>query len=119
MSINADIADQVEELELNAPKVDYTYIQSMMEEVYYETYVVPTTTTTIAVAIYRGFTLTTASASCVDPANFNEKLGKEAAIKRAAAAAETELWKLEGWMLHRDSTLCINWHNSRAGAEST
>ena len=100
---NLEIANQIRELGLNAPKVDFKHITQLMEDVVYEFYVIPNTTTTVAFAIYHGFTIAQGQASCVDPANFNTQLGMEVAIDRAQKNAESELWKLEGWILHRSN----------------
>lgn len=101
MSINEDIVTRIKELNLTHEAVSFDHITEMMACVVYETFVIPNTTTTVAYAIYKGFTVASGQAACVNPDNFNEELGRNAAIARATEAATNELWKLEGWMLHR------------------
>lgn len=101
MSTNEEIAAKVQELSLDAPHINYAHILELLKEVHVETWIVPDTTTTMAVAIYKDFVLAVGKAACVDPANFNEELGADAAIKRVMLAAEDKLWELEGWRLYR------------------
>lgn len=101
MSINEDIVAKIKELGLTQEAVSFDHVTEMMECVVYETFVIPNTTTTVAYAIYKGFTIASGQAACVNPENFDEGLGQTAAIARATEAATLELWKLEGWLLHR------------------
>lgn len=51
--------------------------------------------TTIVVAVLpNGFTIVESS-SCVDPANYDEEMGKEICLKRI----ENKVWELEGYVL--------------------
>ena len=91
--------EEIQALGLVAPRVTPKQIDSMMAKVTYHTYVVPGTTTTVAVAMRDGFTLCQEIQACVDPANFNEALGKKYAIEKATEVARDRLWGLEGYKL--------------------
>lgn len=45
------------------------------------------------------FYLATGHSACVDPANFNEKIGYDIARKNASLKAHDKLWELEGYAL--------------------
>lgn len=53
--------------------------------------------TFVAVRLYNGFVLTESSA-CVDPINYDEKLGYEICIERI----KNKLWELEGYVLQNE-----------------
>jgi len=84
---------------LTAPRITNDQITKLMESVNYHTYVVPGTTTTVAVAMLDGFTLCQEITACVDPANFDADLGRKYAIEKAAGVARNKLWELEGYKL--------------------
>ena len=103
MSINEDIVAKIKDLGLVHTSVDFDHVTEMMECVTYETHVIPGTTTTVAYAIHKGFTFASGQAACVHPENFDEEMGRTTAIARATEAAITEMWRLEGWLLHRST----------------
>ena len=85
-------------------KVTKEQIDAIMVDVTYHVYRVPDTTTTIAVAFDKdGFSLGMGMSACVDPANFDAKLGAEYACKDATAKARAKLWELEGYRLAKSS----------------
>jgi hypothetical protein len=51
-------------------------------------------TTCVHVRLKNGYEITE-TAACVDPANYDEAVGKRIALKRV----EDRLWQLEGWAL--------------------
>lgn len=51
-------------------------------------------TTVVAVTLPNGFVIVESS-SCVDPANYDEKLGADICLKRV----ENKIWELEGYVL--------------------
>lgn len=53
--------------------------------------------TVVCVKLENGFVLTESSA-CVDPANYNEELGKEICFERI----KNKIWELEGYRLQCD-----------------
>jgi hypothetical protein len=53
-----------------------------------------TTLTICVLTLHNGFTVTGES-SCIDPVNFNYKIGKEIAYDNA----EAKVWMLEGYLL--------------------
>lgn len=101
----AAIQDQADEKEilslgLTAPRVTADQIDALMAGVSFHTYVVPGTTTTIAIGTAaNGFTLAVGMSGCADPANFNAELGARYAVRDAAAKSRDKLWELEGWRL--------------------
>lgn len=53
--------------------------------------------TLVCVKLENGFVLTESSA-CVDPANYNEEIGKEICFERI----KNKIWELEGYRLQCD-----------------
>lgn len=53
--------------------------------------------TVVSVRLKNGWTITQTSA-CVDPANYDHKLGKRICMEKI----EDEVWKLLGWSLNDD-----------------
>ena len=81
-------------------KVTKEQIDAIMAGVTYHVYRVPDTTTTIAVAFDKdGFMLAIGFSACVDPANFDAKLGEQYACEDAERKASAKLWELEGYKL--------------------
>lgn len=105
MSEQTDVVQEKElkELGLMYPRVTKEQIDSLMEKVQYHTYVPIGTTTTIATATLpigiSKFTLAMTKSACIDPRNFNAKLGAEYAIQDCVNAARDKLWELEGYHL--------------------
>lgn len=64
------------------------------------------TTTVCQVVLQNGFTVAIGTASCVDKANFNEKLGRQYAKEDALKKAEDKLWELEGYKLAQELRPC-------------
>ncbi len=99
MSNNTDVdmENEINELELNAPRVTLDAIMELMEEVEYIYNVIGTTT--YCHAFFRGFSLATEFTACVDPSNFNAELGRKYAKIKTEEAAKNKLYELEGWRL--------------------
>lgn len=78
---------------MNAPKLTYDEIESVIKEVAY--YQFPGTTVTICcITLTNGYNVIGESA-CISQLNFDAKLGKEIAKKSAVE----KIWALEGYML--------------------
>lgn len=94
---------ELQELCMMYPRVTKEKIDSLMNQVEYHTHIVSGTTTTIATAILpignSKFTLAMTKSACVDPRNFNAKLGADYAIQDCVNAARDKLWELEGYHL--------------------
>jgi len=90
---------EIVELGLTAPRVTLDSIKALMAKVEYKVHVVEGTTTTHAVALLDGFSLAIGMSACVDPANFNEELGRKYSIIDAEEKAQKKLWELEGYRL--------------------
>jgi len=110
MSAGAQLDREIEikcnELELTAPKVDAAEIDKLVDSLVIDYYVVPNTTTTMAVAINEnGFTIATGMAACVSPENFNREVGQDIAKRAAIDKARDELWRLEGYALSKLITI--------------
>ena len=103
MSNDVSIEQQITALGLTAPRVTLAQIDALVDKLSFHTYVVPGTTTTVASAIdSEGFVVATGLSACVSAANFNEALGRNAAISKAKSTARDELWKLEGYRLSKN-----------------
>lgn len=75
-------------------RVTEQHIEKMMQNAKVQVYTVFDKCTIVAMQFENGFILTAASA-CVDPANYDEKLG----VQYAKQDIENQLWKLEGYAL--------------------
>lgn len=103
MSNYQSLEQKITALGLTAPRIPYAQIEAQVKGLSYHTYVVPGTTTTIAAAIDPiGTVVALGTSSCVSPENFNEVLGRDAAISKAKTLATDELWKLEGYRLKQN-----------------
>ena len=103
MSNSQSLEQQITALGLTAPRITSDQVDALVEKLNYHTYVIPGTTTTVAAAMDPlGFVVAIDSASSVSAENFNEKLGRNAAIAKAKTAAHKELWKLEGYRLKQN-----------------
>lgn len=81
------------------------HIAAIMAALSYEFCIIPNTTTTICAAVHpNGFKLATGESACVCPENFNRELGEKYAKEDAVKKAESELWKLEGYLLKHKLT---------------
>lgn len=94
-----EMEKEILELGLTAPRVSQEQIESLMAQLEYKTHIVDGTNTTMAIALFNGFSVATGQTACVDPENFNEELGRKYAIQNAENAARDKLWELEGWRL--------------------
>ena len=77
-------------------KVTAEKIKKMMNNAKTESYTVFGKCTIVAMQFENGFILT-ASSACVDPANYDAKLG----VMYAKEDIEKQLWKLEGYALQK------------------
>lgn len=71
-------------------------IEKLMREANVESQTVGEKTTFVMVTLKNGFVLSETS-SCVDPENYDEEIGKLAALGRIT----TRLWELEGYRLQQ------------------
>ncbi|WAK44718.1 hypothetical protein vBAmePPT11V19_00092 [Alteromonas phage vB_AmeP_PT11-V19] len=94
---DVDMENEINDLGLNAPRVTLAAIEELMENVTYEFTVFGTTT--YCHAFYKGFSLATEFTACVDPDNFNPKLGRKYAKIKTEQSAKDKLFELEGWRL--------------------
>ena len=87
------------------PFVTKEHIAAIMAALSYEFCIIPNTTTTICAAVHpNGFKLATGESACVCPENFNKELGEKYAKEDAVKKAESELCKLEGYLLKHQLT---------------
>ena len=63
-----------------------------------------TTTTVCALFLPNGFMVSVGTSACVDPANFDEELGKQLSFQDAHRKAVDALWELEGYRLKCELT---------------
>lgn len=97
-----EIEKEIQDKNLNAPRLTPDAIQKIMDGVKYHTYIVPDTTTTIAVATTEsGFTLAVEYSACASPENFDAAIGEKIALQNAHEAARKKLWELEGYALKK------------------
>lgn len=81
-------------------KVDASIVKEQLSKVQIQYHRFPNTYAVVAIAHdEKGFYLGTGVGACVDPAEFNEEIGKEVAKENALKAAEDKLWEIEGILL--------------------
>lgn len=81
-------------------KVEFSYINSLVESLVFKFQRVDQTTVTGCWAFLpNGFQVGYGESACVDPSNFDFELGKKYAQERCVLNATNELWKLEGYLL--------------------
>ena len=98
--LDSQMEQDIQKLNLNAPRITPEHIEALVLKCTYHVYVVPDTTTTVAVAFDKnGFSLCTAIMACASPENFNEELGRKYAVEKAERLATEKLWELEGYRL--------------------
>lgn len=76
--------------------VEQEDIEKLIREAKVETKTMGQKTTFVMVTLKNGFVLSETS-SCVDPANYDEKVGERAALGRITS----RLWELEGYRLQQ------------------
>lgn len=98
-----EVEEKIQEKGLNAPRVTPDQIDSLMASVAVHCYVVPGTTTTVAVAYLasNGFTLACEFSACASPENFDVEIGAKIATDKALGTARDKLWELEGYSLKK------------------
>lgn len=74
--------------------ISQEYIELIMAETEFHVMTLHGKSTIVTAKLPNGFVITESS-SCVDPANYNEKIGVEICKKRI----ENKLWELEGYVL--------------------
>lgn len=103
MSNDVSLEQQIIGLGFSAPRITPEQIDALVEKLSFHTYLIPGTTTTLATALNPlGFEVATASANVSVAADFNEAMGRNAAIASVKAAARKELWKLEAYRLKQN-----------------
>lgn len=80
-------------------KVTQEHINALLRETTAHYNKLHGTTTVCQIVLQNGFTLAIGTSSCVDPANFDEKVGRHYAFEDAMKKAEDKLWGLEGYRL--------------------
>lgn len=82
--------------------VDSMQIDDMVDELKYESWVVPNTTTTVVAAIMPdNFVVALGTSATVSSENFNADIGYDIALNDAKQKATDKLWELKGWELHQ------------------
>jgi len=88
-----DIEQEIQEKDLNAPRLTPEHVDSVIKEVYYHR--VPNTTLTLCVlTLQNGFQVTGESAAA-SLENFDQELGEKIAFQNA----REQIWRLEGYLL--------------------
>jgi len=78
-------------------KIDYKYIEELMEDVDYQIKRIEGTNATIAIAIRGTTVIGIGFSSCLDEVDFNAATGVEEAVKNARSNAIDFLWQSEGY----------------------
>lgn len=93
MKDEKQIENEINEKDLNAPRLNPEHVDSVIDCVRY--YVFPNTTLTVcAMTLKNGFIVTGESAAA-SPENFDEEIGR----KIAYSNARDKIWQLEGYLL--------------------
>lgn len=93
MSTDAEIEKRIQELGLNAPRLNPGMIEdTIVNEAYIH---LPGTTTMICYLTLRNGYVVTGKSAAASPENFNEEIGRKVAYDNA----KREIWPLEGYLL--------------------
>ena len=85
-----------------APYVSPITINTLMESLRFESWIVPGTTETIVVSILpNGFTVAKGSSACVSKENFDAEIGIKYAMEDCIKVSREKLWELEGYHLRK------------------
>lgn len=106
MANDKEIEQKIAEVGANiAPRVTAGEIDSIMESLTYQSWVIPDTTCTVVASImHDGFLLALGQSASVSKENFNAQIGYEIAMQNCAAASRNKLWELEGYALKKALT---------------
>ncbi len=100
MNTEQDIENEIQEKNLNAPRLTPERIDSLIKEEDY--HVFKTTCLTVCcLTLKNGFTVT-GSGACASPENFNAEIGRKIARKNA----REKIWPLEGYLLKQTLHQC-------------
>lgn len=101
--MSKELEAEIQRKGLTKPRITNDAIDALMATVRYETWVVPGTATTVAVAILpmgeKMWPIAMEQTSPASMANFDAELGKNRAIQKVLAVAKDKLWELEGYTL--------------------
>lgn len=87
---------------IESPAIEES-VQSVLEAATVDLHLVPGTTTTIATVILDGgFVVAHGTSACMNPADFDSKMGMESAIADAMIKATNNLMDMEAYKRFRD-----------------
>lgn len=88
-----DIENELQEKELNAPRLTPEHIDKKIVREQY--YVFPGTTTTVCCLTLKNGATVVGESACVSKENFNAEIGGKVAYEKA----REKIWELEGYLL--------------------
>jgi len=91
--LEKEIEKEIQEKNLNAPRLTPDYIDSVIDDKYY--HVVPNTTMTICVLTLRNGFQVTGHSAAASKENFDKDIGRKLAFEKA----REQIWQLEGYLL--------------------
>lgn len=101
--MSKELEAEIQRKGLTKPRITNDTIDVLMATVRYETWVVPGTATTVAVAILpmgeKMWPIAMEQSSPASMANFDAELGKTRAVQKVSTVAKDRLWELEGYAL--------------------
>ena len=101
-----EIEIEIIEKNMTAPRITLGQIDSIMEQVLYEFWIVPNTTTTICVSLVPMlggmFTAAVGKSAAVSKDNFDTAIGRKIAQTECERATRDKLWELEGYWLKKN-----------------
>lgn len=91
-----EIEKEIQEKDLNAPRLTPTHIDNVIEETEYHVFE-KTQTTVACIRLRNGFSVIGESA-CASPENFDAEIGRKIAFENA----RRKIWALEGYLLKQE-----------------
>ena len=103
MTNSTQIENEIEKAGANvAPRVTAQAIDSLMDSLRFESWVIPNTTATVVAAMLpNDFQIALGTSAAVSKENFNAELGIKYARENCLSAAREKLWELEGYHLRK------------------
>ena len=102
MPTDTDIEKAIVDAGLTAPRVTLDSVNAILEQIRYEHWVIPDTTSTVVAGILpNGFVVALGTASTVSKENFDLSVGIKIATNDCLNNARNKIWEMEGYALHK------------------
>lgn len=102
MTTDANIEKAIIDAGLTAPRVTLDSVNAILEQMRYEHWVIPDTTTIVVAGILpNGFVVALGKASTVSKENFDFSIGFQIATDDCLNNVRDKIWEMEGYALRK------------------